>query len=121
MPRLPDRKKKISGKTKKSKVFNQHADNPILKIVDLFAEGQTFRKVGAQSHRLKSLIIRGIREKGCRAGRVLYHARRHSEDKEGGASMFCKKTSKPLLPFLKFPISVLSAYLYHLSILDNDV
>jgi hypothetical protein len=49
--------RKKSRKDKKgSKVFNQYADKQICTIVDLFAEGQTFRKVEAQSPRLKSRI-----------------------------------------------------------------
>jgi hypothetical protein len=49
--------KKKPGKDKKgSRVFNQLADKQICMIVNPFAEGQTFRKVEAQSPRLKSRI-----------------------------------------------------------------
>jgi hypothetical protein len=49
--------RKKLGKDKKGfKVFNQYADKQICTIVDPFAEGQTFRKVEAQSPRLKSRI-----------------------------------------------------------------
>ncbi len=48
--------RKKSGKDKKgSKIFNQNADQ-ICTIIDPFAEGQTFRKVEAQSPWLKSRI-----------------------------------------------------------------